>query len=209
MSLDSELLARRGQQEKQASEKEAGERAGNLRAAQRGGVPYDAGGRGQTDSQAGELSLRETVQAERRSQLQKAKAKAKKAMSQATAPARRATSNLLKQAWQNIIPSYGLTIIWINIHVFLGMIFGNNFFCKLGAEWIDENIKKAQADKAKDLEKMAGVAEGAGLACLDLGCLLLIVILLCLVGMIVGYIENPMEAIKALFGWLWGYVSGK
>lgn len=202
-NLDSSLLAQSGQ-----SPKDSSDRAGDLRAAQRNGK--NSRSNGQTESAASteetpaEPSLREAVQAQRSAQN---KSRAKKALEKATAPARRATSKLLQEAWINIIPSWGLTIIWINIHVFLGMIFGNNFFCKLGAEWIDENIKKAQVGQTKDLEKASGIVEGAGLACLDLGCLFLIIWVLFIISLITGFIENPLVALKDILGSIWGSIK--
>jgi len=196
MSVDSELLARSGQTE----EKSSGEKAGDLRAAQRNNL-------GQTPPADESPSLRQVVQEERRSQAKIAATKAKQALSKATAPARRATSKLLQEAWINIIPSFGLTIIWINIHVFLGMVFGNNFFCKLGGEWIDENIKKAQADKAKQAEKMAGIFEGSGLACLDLGCLIIFLFIIAFNYFIIQIISMNWEGIKMIIAHLWSFVK--
>lgn len=46
------------------------------------------------------------------------------------------TSKLLQAAWENVIDSIGLTLIWVNIHaIFLNPIFGDKYFCKLGYEW--------------------------------------------------------------------------
>ena len=202
-NLDSSLLAQSGQ-----SPKDSRDRAGDLRAAQRGGKSSKSSGQAESATSAEETpaepSLREAVQAQRRAQT---KSRAKKALEKATAPARRATSKLLQEAWINIVPSWGLTIIWINIHVFLGMIFGNNFFCKLGAEWVDENIKKAQFDQAKDVGKVAGVFEGAGLACLDLGCLMLLLIVVAIVYFIISIISLNWDGINMIYQYLGTFVK--
>ncbi len=54
----------------------------------------------------------------------------------AAAPISMATSELLQQSWMNLINSYGLTIFYINFHVFARWTIGEKFFCKLGHEWL-------------------------------------------------------------------------
>lgn len=63
-----------------------------------------------------------------------------------------------------------------------------------------ETITKAQ--------KVVGLIETMGCACLNLGCLFLIIGILSLIAMIVGAVTNPLEAIKAILGSLWGAISG-
>lgn len=46
------------------------------------------------------------------------------------------TSGLLKQAWLNLIPSWGLTLIYINIHVLAAEILRSKYFSKPGEEWM-------------------------------------------------------------------------
>lgn len=64
-----------------------------------------------------------------------------------TAPIRKGTSALLRQSWINLIPSWGLTLIYINIHIFGNIAISPKFFCKFGEEWVPERIRK-QGDKA-------------------------------------------------------------
>ena len=99
----------------------------------------------------------------------------KKATDAKPNPVNSCSGSCLKKAWLNLIPSWGLTLIWINIHVFLQTVLGEKMFCKLGMEWVPEELKKAQFEEAKKMGKVAGTFEGAGLACLDLGCLLIII----------------------------------
>ena len=54
--------------------------------------------------------------------------------------AQKATGEILKQLWLNIIPSFGLTFIVINIYTFAGFLEGYKLFCKPGSEW---NIQKS------------------------------------------------------------------
>lgn len=99
----------------------------------------------------------------------------KKAETAKPNPVNSCSGSCLKKAWLNLIPSWGLTLIWINIHAFLSTVLGEKMFCKLGMEWVPEQLKKAQFEEAKKLGKVAGTFEGGGLACLDLGCLLIII----------------------------------
>lgn len=86
-----------------------------------------------------------------------------------------ASGSCLQKAWLNLIPSWGLTLIWINIHVFLNKVVGEKVFCKLGMEWVPSQIQKSAPEEAKKIGGMAAIPECAGLACLDLGCLLIII----------------------------------
>jgi len=83
-------------------------------------------------------SLRETTKAAAEKKSPQEEDEGEKGFADAAAaPVRKVTSSLLRSAWINLIPSWGLTLIWIDIHVFLGMVIGNKFFCKLGEEWLD------------------------------------------------------------------------
>jgi hypothetical protein len=72
--------------------------------------------------------------------LQKFKDDAIKAKDEAISAFRAMTSKLLQDAWANLIPSFGLTLIWIDIHFFLNMVFGDKFFCDLGGEWMPAGV---------------------------------------------------------------------
>jgi len=43
-----------------------------------------------------------------------------------------ATDQFLKQCWLNLVPSLGLTLIYINIHCFLRYLLGIKLFCSFG-----------------------------------------------------------------------------
>jgi len=190
MGLDDSLLNTKDKD--QTNDSSAADRAGALNEARRDGQ----GGQAAEEPQ----SLREAVLAEKRKQAETGEAGesgAEAALGKAAAPMRQGTSRLLKQAWLHIIDSWGLTLIWINIHVFLGTIFGNNFFCKLGAEWLDNNIQSAPLEAKKKLGDKGNIVEGIGLVGCDLGCLLLIIGIASLVAMIVGVIDNPLRALIA------------
>lgn len=62
--------------------------------------------------------------------------KANEAIDAGLSAANESLKNLLKNAWPNIIPTFGLTLLWIDIHFLLNIIFGKKLFCDLGEEWI-------------------------------------------------------------------------
>lgn len=138
MALDDELINRSETQEKKADDsrsnapdsayddaESSADRVGNLRMAQKGNSMSDSSG-----------DLRADQMNEKRKQ--DLKEKANKMVTAALAPARKGTSALLKASWENLITSWGLTLIWIDIHVFLNLVLGDKLFCNLGEEWIPE-----------------------------------------------------------------------
>lgn len=50
------------------------------------------------------------------------------------------TSWLLRWAWPAIIPTFGFSILYIDLHVFCYLVFGEQFFCKLGREWVPKGM---------------------------------------------------------------------
>jgi len=127
-----------------------------------------------------------------------------KAVEEILSPAKQGTSNLLKAAWENLIDSFGLTLIWIDIHIFLSQVLGKDLFCSLGEEWFPKGTPR----NLEGAKKSVGMAEGMAVTGLNLGCLILVIGVLSLVAMIVSGIENPMKAIKAIFGTIWCSVIG-
>ncbi|MFA5024543.1 MAG: hypothetical protein WC523_06350 [Patescibacteria group bacterium] len=195
--VDEQLLNRR-------SEKSSAEKAGDLKEAQRS----DSDSANQNPGFSEETTdIRAQQVAEKRRAAQMAEDKEKKKETDSKPnPVNTATNNLLKKAWLNLIPSWGLTLLWINIHVFLGTVFGEKFFSKLGMEWVDNNIKQAQFDEAKKVGKVAGTFEGAGLACLDLGCLLLIIAVMMVISLILNVFS--LDGLSKILGWIWDKVAG-
>lgn len=216
MNLDEQLLNNQNDADSSAA------RAGDLREAQR----ESAASTDDNQSAESPKTLRETVLAAKRAEADKEKKEGgagDKAAGAITAPMRRGTSKLLQQAWLNLIDSFGLTLIWINIHVFLKQIFGEKFFCKLGSEWLPETPSPAagagaagggpagmaESAAGKEAEKSFETVETMGLCCLDFGCLLLILTVFIVAGAVIKVVSNPLEAISALFGLLWGAITGK
>jgi len=162
------------------------------------------GGGGEEADQAGEQkSLRQRIQAARQAMDLKAKAK-KKIEEKVAAPARAGTNKALRWAWLTLIPSFGLSLIYINIHVFLRFVFGEKLFCKLGEEWIPKPLAGAGGEAGKGLSKSIGIIEVMGLLFLDLVAFIIILTALGLVVMIMGWIKHPLDAIAQLG---WGAIS--
>jgi len=148
-------------------------------------------------------SLRQRIQAARQAMDLKAKAK-QKLEEKVTAPAKAGTSNALRWAWLTLIPSFGLSLIYINIHVFLRMVVGEKLFCKLGEEWIPKPLAGAGGEAGKGLSKSIGIIEVMGLLFLDLAVLIIVSGALGLIAMIMGWIQHPLQAIADLS---WGAIS--
>jgi hypothetical protein len=126
----------------------------------------------------------------------------------AAAPIQQGTSKLLQQSWLNLIDSYGATLIWINIHVFLRFTIGENYFAKLGREWlpkVGKEVTGAKGASGAGGEKLAdsilgipagglGIIEAAVLGFLDLLVFFLIVLNLIMMLIFLYYVSNPLEA---------------
>ena len=205
MSLDEQLLA-----QKREADETAG-RAGDLRAAQRAGSDgsKSAGSGAYQENESAPASLREAVRAGKKKD--EGKGAGDKIASAAAAPMRRSTSKLLQQAWLNIIDSFGLTLIWVNIHVFLSYVLGEKLFCKLGDEWADMIPGGGAAGMPGAAEAKPPV-KASNECCLlggcDLGCLFIIIAIACLMAMIVGVITNPLEALGSLLKTIWESFAG-
>jgi len=200
MSVDNQLLNNKNGRE------ESAKRVGDLTERQRGNS--EGGSANQTEDEPS--SLREqVVEAKRGKAIQDEKegGAGDKIASAAATPVRQGTSKLLQQAWLNLVDSFGLTLIWIDIHVWLGSIVGDKFFCKLGAEWLDTNIKTAQVDYAKKQGGMIGTVEPMVMYGCNLGCLLILVLAVCLLSVTLGFYKDPvgfiLAAFKLIVGTLW------
>jgi len=183
---------------------EAAGRAGELMEAKRGN---SGGTASATDAPAG-MSLRERIFKKKKEETG-SKEEEGKLVEAATTPIRKGTSKLLQQAWLNLADSFGLTLLWIDIHVWLGSIVGHKFFCKLGQEWLDNNIISAENEYAKSQGKTLGTVEPMVLVGCNVGCFVILLFIIMIVAMIVGVIENPLQALSAAFGYLWQYFGGK
>lgn len=108
--------------------------------------------------------------------------------------AQSATGGLLKSAWAYLIPSWGLTLVWINIHVFLSWVM-SGVFCKIGEEWIPKSMKKISGTASA----MLRLGEGMLLLILDSLAALLILGILAIVVMTVNAL-TPKGALETVLG---------
>lgn len=204
-SVDDVMLSKPLAMSENGQSDSAAARSGFLREQQRN-VPVARESDGTDEAP---LSLREAVLRKKREKNVKAKKEEDEGniSSAAASPIRKSTSKLLQQAWINIPDSLGLTILWIDIHVWLGAIFGHNFFCKIGQEWVDSNIVAAENEYAKKSGQMLGTVEPMVLAGLNFGCLVVIIFIAAVIYMIVDG-NSILTGLKGALGALWGLLSG-
>lgn len=103
------------------------------------------------------------------------------------------TSSLLRQAWLNLIPSYGLTLFWINTHAFLNKVLGNKFFCKLGEEWVPKEVKKKIGEAGKTTSRGLGLLEAGLLGLLDTILIGIIFLIVALFAAAADYAYHPWK----------------
>lgn len=138
---------------------------------------------------------KDKLAAKRFRESQKDKEKSK-LVSEIPNPAKQSLAKLLQAAWENLISSFGLTIIWIDIHIFLSHVLGKDLFCELGEEWFPKGTPR-NIDGAK---RSVGMTEKMGVACINIGCLLLLIAILAIISMIVSAISNPIQTGLKIFG---------
>jgi len=71
---------------------------------------------------------------EQEAEAKKEKEKKEKTGSSST-PIKQGTNWLLRGAWFNLIPTFGLSLLYIDLHIFLHAVLGDRLFSKLGDEW--------------------------------------------------------------------------
>ena len=224
MNVDENLLAKQGKEDKR-NDGSAG-RAGDLREAQRpqaGKNEKKAGQAGPTGSdrsdenadfsededESAPLSLREKIAAGKKQKGKEDDGSSVAGSSLKASAASKGSAELLKQSWLNLIPSWGLTLIWINIHVFLSQIFGKKAFCKLGDEWSGPVPGAAAAAKVADPKKssLGNIGEAAGLAGCDGCCLFVFLAIIAVFVIVYQAISEPETAASLLGEGLWGLIQ--
>jgi len=139
-----------------------------------------------------ELELEE----EERKLIQAKKTK-KESKPKLVSPSKAATNRFLAFSWLNLITSFGLTLIYINIHVFMHTIMPS-MFGKLGEEWLPKNIRDAggKYGSAENTSKTFGLIEMLLLVFLDM---IAILILLMVIAMVVVLIDALFGILGFLF----------
>lgn len=100
-------------------------------------------------------------------------------------PATQATSGLLRQAWIHLLDTWGATLLYIDLHVFLQKVLGEKLFCRLGGEWFP---KAGKATKEK-----IGLAESMGCCLLNLVFFYIIIVILTMIFLMLDIIKNPLS----------------
>ena len=149
-----------------------------------GKLDYNFSKSGQNQQQAGAKQTASKAQTnqltatEHRANLKKAQVTANQQIknkptitARVTSPFRKTTSSALRSYWRFLIPSYGLTLIGINLHGFFSLITGHSFFCKYGHEWVE--ILKSRSRRNPTAYRTA-VAMGDKLGILEKMLLLII-----------------------------------
>jgi len=147
-----------------------------------------------------DLSLRQRVFALKRA-VKKKEDKEEGMKAKALSPVKMATNQLLKRAWMTLIPSWGLSLVYINMHVFLRWVFPD-LFCKLGDEWKPKIVGE---HSSKNIAGTAfGLAEVMGLFFLDLIAIAFIFSFLAIVVMVVDFLSaNWLKQAFLLLGFGW------
>ena len=143
-------------------------------------------------------SLRQQVMAAK--QDEKKQGLVDKAKSAVFSPVRMGTSRALQWAWGVLIPSWGLSLIYINMHVFLRYVFPS-MFCKLGEEWMPKMVKSEHS--AQNVAgTMFGIVEIMGLLLLDILGLIIIGVAAGIIILILTWMGEPF------WGKLWFIFKG-
>lgn len=129
----------------------------------------------------------------------------------AAAPIHKGTTNFLKKMWQAAPDTYGLSILYVNIHWFMNKVLGDKLFCPLGEEWFPENSPLGGSGKNSGAEsilgipkKGAGMLEGGVLVTVDAIVLALVLINLAFIVLMAWMIQHPGDALWELgFGPFW------
>ncbi len=146
-------------------------------------------------------TLRERVMAARQAMDIKQRAK-EKIKEKVTMPVRMGTNHALRWAWLTLIPSWGLTLIYINMHIFLRWVFPSAF-CKLGEEWKPKIVGTGEHSAQSVAGTAFGIVEVMGLVLLDLLALFLILGIITIFIMLADVAAHPArEAWSFAWGWV-------
>lgn len=178
MDIDAQLLS-------QSEEEKAGEFRASKRAQE-----------SETMAQEG-ASFREQIQAKRGLNIA-SEEKGQEKVSREN-PFRKMTDGLLKGAWQNLITSWGFTLLYINAHAFLNKVFGPKYFRELGGEWIPAGIRKLEDSGMKKAASLAKIIEPLGCAGLNLIVFFLILLILTIITILTSILSGDLSFIWDMF----------
>lgn len=107
----------------------------------------------------------------------------------ATAAASKVTAVALRASWQFLIPSYGLTLIYLNFHFLARYLGSSRKFCEFGSEWNPRTIVTGKANFGLKY------AEMLALIFLDALVILVLLAIATLLAMFVYLITHPCDFI--------------
>ena len=110
----------------------------------------------------------------------------------------KATAGILKDSWMGLVESFGLTLLYIDLHFLLNMILGDKMFCKLGHEWVPAEIEKFGGKRAEMLGKKIEVVETGGCCAIN-GCLLMLLLIsFAPIILLIWVVVHPVDALAYL-----------
>jgi hypothetical protein len=107
------------------------------------------------------------------------------------------TEGWLRMAWINLLDSFLTSILYVDLHWFMGKVLPN-FFCKLGHEWVPQSIKKKSPKQAKVEGDKKSFVENAGCLLINCCCIFIILLPLLPILMIAWIFDSPGSAACAM-----------
>lgn len=102
------------------------------------------------------------------------------------------TAQLLRSAWALLIPSFGLTLLYLNLHFLVRYVAGVTTFVPFGAEWRAGSLSTAAASSALEYGELIALIlldVLAGIAALTIGLL---------IGLIAWAVAEPCAFLDAV-----------
>ncbi len=122
-------------------------------------------------------------------------------------PALKATSGFLKTAWESLIETFGVSILYVDLHFLLNKVMGDKLFCKLGHEWLPPGAKFiSNASKKMSGEKTGILSDKTkfemfetGGCCAINGCCAIVLLISLAPFFLAVYVwDDPLGALKSL-----------
>lgn len=111
---------------------------------------------------------------------------------------RQATDKLLQQAFKLALETFTLSMFYVYLHFFLNLIFPK-YFCKLGHEWVPEEIKKSNKQEADKIGEKIGLVEKPGVGCSCVFHLTIIILICAAVYFMINWKEVAWDWFKGFF----------
>ncbi len=191
-----------------ASNSSSADRAGDFREAKQGGM--DEKDNSSLIEKDDDLSKASAFNQSTQSSKNEKNKSAKKPEPGLISKGKVALAGALRWCWMpGLELTFGLTLIWINIHWVFNQVFPS-LFCDFGEEWfLRSGVEASPAQKRviKEAGKKFNLVETMGCGCLNLVILFMIITFLGLTSMVLQIFGDPIgfvtEVGKAVLGWVW------